>query len=399
MPRPLENRNVVLGVSGSIACHKAADLASKLTQEGALVDVVMTPSAANFVTPLAFRSITHRPVATDLFGPQSDDAIEHVATAQRADVIVVAPATANTIAKLALGLSDDALSATVLASRAPVVVCPAMDRHMYESPATHQNVETLESRGVTVVGPAEGHLASGLTGPGRMLEVPEIIGHIKLVLGRDGDLAGRKIVVSAGGTREAIDPVRFISNRSSGKMGYAVAEAARDRGATTVVVAGPNGLPDPVGVAVVNVVTAREMLDAVVRESQDSDAVIMSAAVADWRPTTVADQKLKKDAAESWSVELTRTEDILAELRDQRLIKVGFAAESEDLEANARAKLTSKGLDLIAANDVTAEGSGFDSDTNRVVLLDRDGGVDDLGLLSKYDVGWRILDRVSALMG
>ena len=399
MPRPLENRNVVLGVSGSIACHKAADLASKLTQEGALVDIVMTPSAANFVTPLAFRSITHRPVATDLFGPQSDAAIEHVATAQRADVIVVAPATANTIAKLALGLSDDALSATVLASRAPVVVCPAMDRHMYESPATHQNVETLESRGVTVVGPAEGHLASGLTGPGRMLEVPEIIGHIKLVLGRDGDLAGRKIVVSAGGTREAIDPVRFISNRSSGKMGYAVAEAARDRGATTVVVAGPNGLPDPVGVAVVNVVTAREMLDAMVRESQDSDAVIMSAAVADWRPTTVADQKLKKDAAESWSVELTRTEDILAELRDQRLIKVGFAAESEDLEANARAKLTSKGLDLIAANDVTAEGSGFDSDTNRVVLLDRDGGVDDLGLLSKYDVGWRILDRVSALMG
>ena len=398
MPRPLENRNVVLGVSGSIACHKAVDLASKLTQEGALVDVVMTPSAANFVTPLAFRSITHRPVVTDLFGPQSDAAIEHVATAQRAEVIVVAPATANTIAKLALGLADDALSATVLASRAPVVVCPAMDGRMYESPATRQNVETLESRGATVAGAAEGRLASGLTGPGRMIEVQEIIGHVKLVLGRSGDLAGRKILVSAGGTREAIDPVRFISNRSSGKMGYAIAEAARDRGATTVVVAGPNGLPDPVGVAVVNVVTAREMLDAVVRESQDSDAVIMSAAVADWRPTTVADHKLKKDAAESWSVELTRTEDILAELRDQRLIKVGFAAESEDLEANARAKLASKGLDLIAANDVTAEGSGFDSDTNRVVLLDRDGGVDDLGLLGKYDVGWRILDRVSGLM-
>jgi phosphopantothenoylcysteine decarboxylase/phosphopantothenate--cysteine ligase len=398
MPDPLENRFVVLGVSGSVACHKAVDLASKLTQAGALVDVIMTRGAANFVTPLIFQSITQRPVVTDLFDSQTEADIDHIATAQRADVVVVAPATAHTIARMAWGFADDALTTTVLATRAPIIVCPAMDGYMYENPATQENIERLRSRGHTIAGPAQGHLASGLSGTGRLLETHELLGHIRRVLGRDGDLAGRKIVVSAGGTREAIDPVRFIGNRSSGKMGYAIAEAARDRGATSVIVAAPNYLPSPVGVRVVRVETALEMRDAIAGECRDADALVMAAAVADWRPVAEAKQKQKKGPSETWTVELTKTMDILAEAQGEGLVKVGFAAESEDLESNARAKLAEKGLHLIAANDITAEGGGFDADTNRVVLLDREGGVEKLGLLSKYEVGHRILDRVAALM-
>ena len=398
MPNPLEGKFVVLGVTGSIACHKAVDLASKLTQAGALVDVIMTESATRFATPLAFQSITHRPVVTDTFDPSSADAIEHVAIAERADVLVVAPATANTIARMALGLADDALTTTALATRAPIILCPAMDGHMYENPATQENVATLESRGVVVAGPAQGHLASGLSGKGRLLEVREIIGYVRWVLGRSGDLSRRKIVVSAGGTREAIDPVRFISNRSSGKMGYAVAEAARDRGADTVIVAAPNDLPDPVGTRVVDVVTAAEMLDALSAECHDADALVMAAAVADWRPATEAEHKLKKGEADHMTIDVVRTPDVVASISRDDLIKVGFAAETDDLVANARAKLVPKGLHLIAANDVTAEDSGFSADTNEVVLIDREGGMEELGLLSKYDVGHRILDRVATLL-
>ena len=399
MPNPLRDRHVVLGVSGSIASHKAVDLASKLTQEGALVDVVMTSSATNFVTPLAFRSITHRPVTADLFDPEADAGIAHLETAERADVFVVAPATANTIAKMAWGLADDALTTTMLATKAPIIVCPAMDGHMFDNPATQENLNKLRSRGYTIAGPVEGHLASGMTGAGRMLEPWEILGHIKQVLGNlSGDLAGRKIVVSAGGTREAFDPVRFLSNRSSGKMGYAVAEAARDRGADTVIVTGPNVLSDPVGVRVVPVVTAMDMREAIAGECKNAAALIMAAAVSDWRPQSEASQKLKKGSSAKWTVEFARTPDILAELAGSDLIKVGFAAESEDMESNARAKLKEKGLHLIAANDITAEGSGFASDTNCVVLIDRDGRSDDLGTLAKYEVGHRILDRVAALL-
>ena len=399
MPNPLRDRHVVLGVSGSIACHKAVDLASKLTQEGALVDVVMTSSATNFVTPLAFRSITHRPVTADLFDPEGDAGIAHLETAERADVLVVAPATANTIAKMAWGLADDALITTVLATKAPIIVCPAMDGHMFENPATQETLDKLKSRGYTIAGPVAGHLASGMTGAGRMLEPWQILGHIKQVLGNlSGDLAGRKIVVSAGGTREAFDPVRFLSNRSSGKMGYAVAEAARDRGADTVIVTGPNVLSDPVGVRVVPVVTAMDMREAIAGECKDAAALIMAAAVSDWRPESEASQKLKKGSSTEWTVQLARTPDILAEVDGSGLIKVGFAAESEDMESNARAKLKEKGLHLIAANDITAGGSGFASDTNRVVLIGKDGGVDDLGTLTKYEVGHRILDRVAALL-
>ena len=398
MPNPLEDKSVVLGVSGSIAAYKAADLASKLTQAGALVDVVMTASAVKFIAPLTFQGITHRPAVADIFDPKSAMGIDHIAIAERADVVVVAPATANTIAKLAWGLADDAVSTTVLATRAPVIVCPAMDGNMYENPATQENLDRLRSRGITIAGPARGRLASGLSGMGRLLETPEILGHMRLVLGRDGDLAGRKIVVSAGGTQEAIDPVRYISNPSSGKMGYAIAEAARDRGASAVIVAAPNELPDPVGVKVVEVGTALEMRDAIAVEVEDADALVMAAAVADWRPIEIAAQKMKKGAASSWTLELELTPDILASTGGDGLVKVGFAAESEDLETNARAKLKSKGLHLIAANDITAEGSGFGGDTNRVVLFDKGGGREDLGLLPKYDAGNKILDRVAALL-
>lgn len=398
MPDPLDKSFVTLGVSGSIACHKAVDLASKLAQAGARVDVVMTRSAANFVTPLAFRSLTHRPVVSNLFDPQSELSMDHVAIAERAHVMVVAPATANIIARMAWGLAEDALTTTVLATRAPIIVCPAMDGHMYENAATQENIEKLRSRGITIAGPAEGYLASGSRGLGRMLETRQILGYVRLVLGRYGDLAGRKIVVTAGGTQEAIDPVRYISNRSSGKMGYAVAEAARDRGAAAVIVAAPSHIPPPVGVSVLPVVTALEMRDAVGSECRDADALIMAAAVADWRPGREAGQKLKKGASRRWNVELTRTPDILAEVQGEHLVKVGFAAETEDVESNARAKLKDKGLHLIAANDVTAEGSGFGTDTNKVFLLDREGGVEGLGLMSKYEVGHRVLDRVAGLL-
>ena len=393
MPNPLDGKTVALGVSGSIACHKAVDLASKLTQQGAMVDVVMTEAATRFASPLAFGSITHRPVVTDIFDPRTELGIDHVAIAERADIVVVAPATANTIARMAQGLAGDALTTTVLATRAPVVVCPAMDGHMYDNPATQHNVETLRSRGITVAGPAVGRLASGMTGSGRMIEPAEIIGHIRAVLGRDGDLAGRKVVSTAGGTREPIDPVRSVSNRSSGKMGYAVAEAARDRGAAVTLVTAPTSLPIPVGVDVVRVESAADMRDALARECQDAAILVMAAAVADWRPAEASESKLKKGSADTLSLELTRTPDVVAGVDSDGLVKVGFAAETDDLEQNARAKIAPKGLHFIAANDVTEPDSGFGSDTNRVILIDREGRTEKLDLLTKYEVAHRILDK------
>ena len=398
MPSPLDGLPVALGVSGSIAAYKAVDLASKLIQAGALVDVVMTSSAQEFVTPLSFQSITHRLVTSDLFDPQTEMGIDHVAVAERAGIVVVAPATANTIAKMAHGLADDALSVMLLATAAPVIVCPAMDGNMYANPATQYNLDTLKDRGITIAGPAVGRMASGLVGAGRLIEVREIIGHMSVVLGRSGDLSGRKIVVSAGGTQEPIDPVRFISNRSSGKMGFAIAEAARDRGALVTVVAAPSAQEGPVGVQVVRVETALEMQNAIATASEDADALIMAAAVADWRPREAADQKLKTGKATSSELQLEKTSDIVAGVSREGLVKVGFAAETEGLESNAQGKLVKKGLDLIVANDVSAEGSGFGSDTNEVVLIGADGGRETPGMLPKYEVGHRILDRVVALL-
>ena len=397
MPGALEGKVVVLGVTGSIACYKALDLASKLTQAGALVDTIMSYGATQFVTPLAFRSITHRPVVTDTFDPDSELSVEHVALAQRADIVVVAPATAHFIAKVSGGLADDPLTTTILATEAPVLVAPAMDGHMYDNPATQENLSRLTSRGVTIVGPARGRLASGLISMGRLVETPELIGHISAVLGKRGDLAGYTIVVSAGGTQEPIDPVRVITNRSSGKMGYAIAEAARDRGARVVLVAAPTSLADPVAVEMVKVATALEMRDAVLKALADAHALVMAAAVADYSPVFTVSHKVKK-GAETWSIELGKTPDILEESRG-RFIKVGFAAESEELLENARDKVLRKSLDLIVANDITAEGSGFSADTNKVLLVDKHGSVEDLPLMPKYEVAHHILDRVQRLLG
>ncbi len=392
----LDKKHIVLGVTGSIACYKALDLASKLTLGGALVDVVMTQSATRFVTPLAFGGITHQPVVTDLFDPQSELSVEHVALAERADLLVVAPATANSIAKMALGLADDPLTTTLLATMAPVIVAPAMDGHMYENAAVQENLKKLRDRGVTIVGPDEGYLASGKMGKGRLVETPELMGHIRAILGKDGDLAGSTIVVSAGGTQEPLDPARIITNHSSGKMGYALAEAARDRGARTVLVTAPTSLPDPVAVEVVRVQTALEMRDQVVKATADAQALVMAAAVADYRPRLASPQKLKKDS-DSMTLELTRNPDILTETTGP-IVKVGFAAESQDLAQNAREKMARKGLDLIVANDITDPESGFGSDSNKVLILGKNGQVEDLPLMPKEAVAHRVLDRVRDLM-
>ncbi len=397
MPGPLENKRVILGVTGSIACYKALDLASKMVQAGALVDTVMSYGATQFVTPLAFRSITHREVVTDLFDTNSTYSIEHIELAQQADIVVIAPATAHCIAKLAAGLADDPLTTTILATTAPLLVAPAMDGGMFSHPATQENLAKLRQRGVMIAGPASGRLASGLIGTGRLLETPELLGHIAYALGKDGDLAGKTIVVSAGGTMEPIDPVRVITNHSSGKMGYALAEAGRDRGAKVILVAAPTGLPDPALVEVVAVKTAQEMCDAILERVKRADALIMAAAVADYRPTTEADQKIKKASADL-TIDLAKTTDIL-EAATGDFVKVGFSAETQNLVSNAKIKVGSKNLDLIVANDVTDPDSGFGIDTNKVTLIDRDLNVEELPVLTKYEVGHRILDRVSKLLG
>ncbi len=393
----LTDREIVLGVSGSIAAYKAADLASKLTQAGVRLDVVLTPAAAKFVTPLTFQSVSGRPAYVDMFDTASGASELHIEVARRANALLIAPASATTIARVALGLAEDLVSLTALATRAPIIICPAMDPQMFEHEATQAHLETLRRRGLHIVGPEEGRLASGHTGPGRMSEVHTIIGALRFVLGKDADLAGRKVVVSAGGTQEPVDPVRYVGNYSSGKMGYALAEAARDRGADTVLVSGPAALPEPYAVRVLPVRQAAEMRDAVLAECADADAVIMAAAVADYQPAEAVGQKIKR-RQKGLSLSLVRTPDILAEIgRRAGLVKVGFAAESEDLLTNARRKLDEKRLDLIVANNVTAEGSGFGSDTNRVTLLDG-AGEEELPLMSKYEVACRVLDRVAAAL-
>ncbi len=395
----LTNKTIVLGVTGSIAAYKAADLASKLTQAGARVEVIMTESATRFVAPLTFRSLTNRPVVTVMFELASEFSIEHVALAEAADVVVIAPATANVIAKLAAGIADDMLSCTVLATSAPVIIAPAMHAGMFQNPVTQDNLAKLRLRGFTIIGPAYGRLASGGTGQGRLTDIEEIIGTVKLVLGRSGDLAGKRLVITAGGTREAIDPVRFISNRSSGKMGYAVAEAGRDRGAIVTLITAPTALPEPVGIEVIQVGSAAQMKEAVTQAVAQADALIMAAAVADYQPKSFSKGKIKKVATgPRMSLELVRTPDILSETRGN-FLRVGFAAESEDLIENAKDELQRKQLDLVAANDITVPGAGFEVDTNIITLIDRNGNTESLPLMSKREVADKILDRVVGLMG
>jgi phosphopantothenoylcysteine decarboxylase/phosphopantothenate--cysteine ligase len=392
----LKNKVIVLGISGGIAAYKAADLASKLVQSGAVVKVVMTWEATQLVQPLTFQALTGNPVVTDMFEPAPLSAITHVSLADEADIIAIVPATANIIAKMAAGIADDILTCTVLATKAPIVIAPAMHNNMYVNPVTRENITKLKARGFTVIPSAHGRLASGSIGEGRLPEITEIMGIIQQTLGKKGDLAGKRIVVTAGGTQEAIDPVRYITNNSSGKMGYAVAEAARDRGATVTLITTPTGLSPVAGVDVINIRSAQQMKEAVVKATVKTDALLMVAAVADYMPKTTAAQKIKKGAG-GLTLELVKTPDILSEVKG-KFIKVGFAAETQDLISNAQKKLTGKGLDIIVANDVSAKGSGFGSETNKVTILKKDGKPEDLPLMSKREVADKILDNVSKLL-
>lgn len=405
----LQNKRLLLGVTGGIAAYKVCTLASHLTQAGALVDIVMTEAATRFVTPLTFQSLTGRPVYTGLWGALEASPDEkgilpthvvHVGLAEAADLMVIAPATANTLAKLAVGLADNLLTSLALAARCPLLVAPAMDAGMWSAVATQANIAALKARGVHFAGPVYGRMASGLEGEGRMVEPDEILGHIRLILGRNGPLAGRQVVVTAGPTREPLDPVRFISNPSSGRQGFALAQAALDRGATVILITGPTHLPTPVGAQRVEITTGEEMLTAVLTACERADLLLMAAAVGDYCPVTVAPHKIKKTEA-GLTVHLERTPDILACVAERRVLSgfprlvVGFAAESENLVEHARAKLAAKNLDLIVANDITAPDAGFFAETNRVTLLDRDGKIEELPLMSKTAVAEAILDRLT----
>ena len=393
----LKGKIIVLGVTGSIAAYKAADVASKLTQAGARVYTMMTGAAQEFITPFTFHALTGQPVIIEMFDPQSQYNVQHVALADMADAILIAPATAQIMAKLVAGLADDMICLTVLVSKAPVIIAPAMDAQMWANPVTQENAIKLRARGFALIGPGKGYLASGKEGVGRLEDTDKILGTFRLVVGRKGKLAGRQIVITAGGTQEPIDPVRVITNRSSGKMGYAIAEAARDRGAEVALITAPSSLPAPVGVKVVPVNTAREMMEAVNKAVVGADALIMAAAVADYRVPSPAQNKIKKESSGCLTLELERTPDILGQVQGS-FIRVGFAAESEEVVKNAGLKLQSKQLDLIVANDITEKDSGFGTDTNRVVIIDKQGRPDNLPLLTKYEVAEKILDRVLGLL-
>lgn len=394
MKRSLEGKEIILGVTGSIAAYKAVEILRELTGRGANVTVAMTGSAQRFVAPLTFETLSRRPVLTDLFTLDYDKHIGHVVAGERADLLLVAPVTANTIAKFAHGLADDFLSNLYLSSTCPVLLAPAMDRDMYAHRAVQENLTHLKARGVHVLEPEHGELASGLIGQGRLADPLTIVRTVEELLAHRQDLAGETVLITAGPTQESLDPVRFLSNRSSGKMGFALAEAARDRGAQVLLVSGPTSLPAPHGVARTDVETAEEMLQAVLERLDRTTILIMAAAVADYRPSTSAPQKMKKQ--ETLTVEFVRNPDILAEASRHTgsRIVVGFAAETEDLLNNAREKLQKKHLDLIVANDVRV---AFAGETTRATILDRQGNVEELPQLSKREAADRILDRVVAL--
>jgi len=394
MTHSLDGKEIILGVTGSIAAYKAVEILRELTGRGAAVTVVMTESAQRFVSPLTFETLSRRPILTDLFALDYDKQIGHVATGGRADLLLIAPATANTIAKLAHGIADDFLTNLYLSCTCPVLLAPAMDREMYAHPTVQENLTRLKARGVHVLETEYGELASGLIGRGRLADLLTICGEVEGLLTHQEDLPGETVLVTAGPTQEPLDPVRFLSNRSSGRMGFAIAQAARDRGAHVLLVSGPTSLPTPPGVRRTDVTTAEEMLHAVLGQLDATTILIMAAAVADYRPSTHAPKKMKKQ--EALTVELLRNPDILAEAGRQKgsRILVGFAAETEDLVSNAREKLHKKHLDLIVANDIRV---GFGGETTRVTILDRQGQVEELPELSKREVAHQILDRVVAV--
>ena len=395
----LTGKRLVLGVTGSIAAYKAVSLLRLLVREGAAVSVVMTASAARFVTPLTFEVLSGRPVSLDLF--EAHQEMRHLTLPQEADAVVIAPATANMIAKASLGLANDLLSTLLLTSRRPLILAPAMDGDMWDHPAVRSHAETLRQRGAVIIGPDEGPLASGRIGSGRMADEQAIVKAVQSALGGARDLLGRHLLISAGPTQEPIDPVRFISNRSSGKMGYAIASAARERGAQVVLVSGPTELTPPVHVELIPVTTAEEMSKALLSRLAWADTVVMAAAVADFRAKSPALRKLKKKDGVWTNLDLEPTGDILQELAACRTsqVLVGFAAETEDLLAHAREKLHAKGIDVIVANDVTVEGSGFGSDSNKAVIIDRNDRVTEWPLMPKRVLADRVLDAVEQFRG
>ena len=394
---------VALGVTGGIAAYKAAELVRELQQRGLEVQVILTERGQEFVRPLTFAALTGKKVITRMFGTEDQEAnvesaIEHIAVAQSIDLLVVAPATADSLAKLANGIADDFLTTLALATKAPVVVAPAMNVNMWEHPATRENVERLRQRGVSIVEPDAGYLACGMTGPGRLASNDAIVSRVLEVLGLREDLKQEVVLVTAGPTREALDPVRYLSNRSSGKMGYAVAEAAQRRGARTVLVSGPTTLKPPEGVELLPVTTAAEMRQAVLAQWPAATILVKAAAAADFRPRQHTSQKIRKTGKELTLV-LEPTEDILSEVAKQKgsRIVVGFAAETEDLVAHAQGKLRSKDLDLIVANDVSGTDTAFDSDYNTVTILGRNGFERRLPRLRKFEVAQEILNEVVRL--
>jgi len=393
----LAGRRIVVGVSGSIAAYKAVTLVRRLAERGAVVDVAMTPAAAEFVTALTFASLTHRPVINDVMALDADSQIAHVELAEGADAIVIAPATANLLAELATGSAGNAVTAIALASRAPLIVAPAMDAGMWTHPATQRNVETLRGFGHLIIEPEVGALASGLTGVGRLAEPEAIVEAVERLFARAGDLEGLQVVISAGGTREPIDPVRFIGNRSSGKMGVAIAEAARDRGASVTLVAGVMSVPAPRGVTVVEASTASAMRQAVMRAAAGADVLVMAAAVADFAPKRTSRSKIKRDGG-GLQIDLVPNPDIIAEVAEMaegsRPFLIGFAAESDDVEANARSKLRDKGLDLIVANRVGGPFDAIGSDENKVAVFGAEGPLSDWPMLPKRQVAERLWDLI-----
>ena len=399
MTIPFENKRILLGVTGSIACYKACDLASRLKQAGAFVDVVLTAGATRFISPLSFQSVTGRKAYTDedLWGGEGH--VLHVSLGQSADLVLIAPATANTIAKLAHGIADNLLTDSVLVSSCPLVISPAMESHMFANTATQENIQILARRGAAILGPAEGHLASGAVGKGRFVEPVNILAELRYLMTRSGRLKGKKVVITAGGTQEPIDPVRIITNNSSGKQGYALAQAALDAGAEVTLIAAPNALETPFGATQVRVRTAADMKDAVLSACEGTDALIMAAAVADFRPVHVENQKIKKGGGIP-EIKLEPTEDILKLVAKTKaksgypLLTIGFAAESQDLIENAREKLAAKSLDLIVANDITRSDAGFEVDTNAITLIDKKGRAQSLPTLTKTEVAEKILDFV-----
>ena len=394
---PLAGRRIVVGVSGSIAAYKAVSLVRMLGDRGAVVDVAMTAAATRFVGPLTFESLTHRPVLDDVFELDAEQQIAHIELAEAADAIVLAPATANLIGELAAGLVGDAVTAIACASRAPVIVAPALDAGLWTHPATQRNVATVRDFGYILVEPAVGVLASGLTGIGRLAEPPTIVAAVEHLFARAGDLEGLHVVVSAGGTREPLDPVRFIGNRSSGKMGIAIAEAARDRGASVTLIAGAMSVAPPRGVTVVDATTAAAMREAVIRTAPAADILVMAAAVADFAPKRPSAKKIKREGR-GLQVELVPNPDIVAEVGempdDMRPFLIGFAAESDELEANARSKLRDKGLDLIVGNTVGGPFDAIGSDENKVTVFGAEGPLTEWPMLPKRQVAERLWDLI-----